>query len=74
MLAILEKADAESLGSPPHFQVNIEIQLNAARVSILSFRFLYLWYICMSFKCSADKTKMALFSWLEQSHNTNALE
>ena len=40
-LAILKKVDAESLGPPPKFQVNIEIQLNTARVSRLSFRFLY---------------------------------
>ena len=37
MLAILKKVDAESLGPPPKFQVNIEIQLNTARVSRLSF-------------------------------------
>ena len=43
-LAILKKVDAESLGPPPKFQVNIEIQLNTARVSRLSFRFLWLWY------------------------------
>ena len=37
MLAILKKVDAESLGPTPKFQVNIEIQLNRARVSRLSF-------------------------------------
>ena len=41
-LAILKKVDAEPLGPPPKFQVNIEIQLNTARVSRLSFRFLWL--------------------------------
>ena len=35
-LAILKKVDAESLGPPPKFQVNTEIQLNTARVSRLS--------------------------------------
>ena len=39
-LAILKKVDAESLRPPPIFQVNIKIQLYAARVSRLSFRFL----------------------------------
>ena len=39
-LTILKKVDAESLGLPPKFQVIIEIQLNTARVSRLSFRFL----------------------------------
>ena len=43
MLAILKKVDAESLGPPPKFQVNIEIQLNMAHVSRLSFHFLWLW-------------------------------
>ena len=33
MPAILKKVDAESLRSPPKFQVNIKIQLNTARVS-----------------------------------------
>ena len=32
--------DAEPLRPPPKFQVNIKIQLNTARVSRLSFRFL----------------------------------
>ena len=43
MLAIFKKADADSLGPPLKFQVNIEIQFNAAGVSRLSFRFLWLW-------------------------------
>ena len=34
----MKKSDAESLGPPPKFQVNIKIQLNADRVSRLSFR------------------------------------
>ena len=38
----MKKVDAESLGPPPKFQVNIEIQLNTARVSRLSFHFLWL--------------------------------
>ena len=38
-LAILKKANAESLELPPKFQVNIEIQLNKACVSRLSFCF-----------------------------------
>ena len=42
-LAILKKVGAESLGPPPKFQGNIEIQLNTVRVSRLSFRFLWLW-------------------------------
>ena len=37
-----EKVDAELLGEPPKFQVTIEIQLNTAHVSRLSFRFLCL--------------------------------
>ena len=39
-LALFNKSDAESLGPPPKLQVNIKIQLKAARVSRLSFRFL----------------------------------
>ena len=38
--AILKKVDAELLGAPQKFQVNIKIQLNTVRVSRLSFRFL----------------------------------
>ena len=34
--------EAESLGSTPKFQVKIEIQLNTARISRLSFHFLWL--------------------------------
>ena len=41
-LAILKKV-AELLWPPPKFQVNINIQLNTARVSRLSFCFLWLW-------------------------------
>ena len=40
VLAILKKVDAESLGPSLKLQVNIKIQVNAARVSRLSFRFL----------------------------------
>ena len=39
-LAVLKKVDAESLELRPKFQVNIEIQLNTARVSRLYFHFL----------------------------------
>ena len=39
-LAILEKVDAESLGPPTKFQVKIKIQLNAACVYRISFRFM----------------------------------
>ena len=43
MLAILKKVDAESRRPPPKFQFDIKIQLHAACVSRLSFRFLWLW-------------------------------
>ena len=39
-LTILKKVNAELLGPPPKFQVNVKIQLIMARVSRLSFRFL----------------------------------
>ena len=40
VLAILEKVDAELLGPPLKFQLNIVFQLHGACVSRLSFRFL----------------------------------
>ena len=41
-LTILKEVDAESLRPPPNFQVTIKIQLDAACISRLSFRFLWL--------------------------------
>ena len=40
---------------PPKFQINIKIQLHVARVSRLSFRFLWLWFrkqFLQNFNCS----------------------
>ena len=46
--------DAESLRLHPKFQVNIKIQLNTARISRLSFRFL--WYDYALTKEAKDQT------------------
>ena len=39
----MKKFDAESFQPSPKLQVNIKIQLNTARVSRLSFHFLWRW-------------------------------
>ena len=57
-LGLLKKVDAESLGPPPKFQVNIKIQLNASRVSRQSFRSLWLCHFLkkgiFTFSCIYD--------------------
>ena len=72
-----EKGRCKVAQSPPKFQVKINIQLNAARVSRLSIRFLWLWYISIYSNKVQNMHELILgsvWNWLNMSKVLNMTE